>query len=273
VSKGKVKPIVIVKKKKGHAGGHHGGSWKVAYADFVTAMMAFFLVMWILGMDEGARQAVEGYFSNPVGYKKGYSSGNSPLSSGNSPGQIQSRPIRLIMRAAEQERFEEVGAKIQLRVREESALRQIATQVEIITTEQGLRIELVEGGDGQTFFAFASRELKPAGRSVLRLIAQELGELANPMVVEGHTDAAQFGSSAYTNWELSTDRANAARRALQGAGLDPSRIQEVRGYADTQLRVPTRPLDAANRRISILLPFSTSHPDGPDPAASTLDAI
>jgi chemotaxis protein MotB len=214
VSKDKGKPIVIVKKKKGHGGGHHGGSWKVAYADFVTAMMAFFLVMWILGMDEGARQAVEGYFSNPVGYKKGYSSGNSPISSGNSPGQVQSTPIRLILRATEQERFEHVGAKIQAAVRKESALRQVATQVEVITTEQGLRIELMEGSDGETFFALGSQEMKAAGRAVLKIVAEELGQLANPMVVEGHTDAAQFGSSSYTNWELSADRANSARLTL-----------------------------------------------------------
>jgi chemotaxis protein MotB len=270
LARDKGKTIVIVKKKRGHGGGHHGGSWKVAYADFVTAMMAFFLVMWILGMDEGARSAVEGYFSNPVGYEKGYSSGNSPISSGNSPGQVQSQPIRLILRAREQERFESAGARIKAAVRENTALRQMAARVEVITTPQGLRIELVEGRDGETFFGFGSKELKPAARLILQIIALELNELSNPLVVEGHTDAAQFGSAAYTNWELSADRANAARRTLEQFGVSGDRIREVRGYADTQPRDPQRPLDPSNRRISILLPFSSPAlelDDAPQPAA------
>jgi chemotaxis protein MotB len=261
VSKDRGKKIVIVRKKKGHDGGHHGGSWKVAYADFVTAMMAFFLVMWILGMDEDARNAVEGYFSNPVGYRKGYSSGNSPLSAGNSPAQLQSNPIRLIMRASEQERLERVGAKIQERLLEESGLRNMLMLVEIITTEQGLRIELVEAGDGETFFAVGSTDLKPMAETVLRLIGEELDLLSNPLVVEGHTDAAAFSTPGYTNWELSTDRANAARQVLETSGVSPDRILEIRGYGATRPRVPADPLDAANRRISILLPFTTNAPD------------
>jgi chemotaxis protein MotB len=268
VSKDRDRKLIIVKKKKGQGHGHHGGSWKVAYADFVTAMMAFFLVMWILGMDENARNAVEGYFSNPVGYKKGYSSGNSPLSAGNSPAQLQSNPIRLIMRASEQERFERAGANIQERLRQESMLRNMSMLVEIITTEQGLRIELVEGNDGETFFAVGSRDLKPAARLVLELIGEELSALSNPIVVEGHTDAATFSTSGYTNWELSADRANAARRVIERAGVEESRIREIRGYGASRLRVAHDPLDPANRRISILLPFNTLDPETGDAASS-----
>ena len=100
MSKAGAKIIIVKKKKKAHAG-HHGGSWKVAYADFVTAMMAFFMVMWILGMDEKTKQAIEGYFSNPIGYKKGYSAGSSPISSGSSPSKVQTNQLRLIVRTQE----------------------------------------------------------------------------------------------------------------------------------------------------------------------------
>ena len=252
----KGKPIVIVKKKKVHGGGHHGGSWKVAYADFVTAMMAFFMVMWILGMNDQAKQAIEGYFSNPVGYKKGYSSGSSPISSGNSPGSVRTEPIRLVMRAYQQQRFEEAGEKIRTRIGRMSAGGQISAQVEVVVTTSGLKVELIEGGDGENFFAFGSAALKPAARRALEVIAAELGPLGTPVVVEGHTDAARFGTSGYSNWELSADRANAARRVLETSGVASERIAEVRGHADRELRVPENPLDPANRRISVFLPFT-----------------
>src|ERR1700743_1829846 len=103
-AKGNELPVIIVKKKKKGGHGHHGGAWKVAYADFVTAMMAFFMVMWILGMDQNLRNSIEGYFANPVGFKKGYSAGRSPLSSGNSPGQVQSQPVKLINQRVEEEK-------------------------------------------------------------------------------------------------------------------------------------------------------------------------
>src|SRR3712207_4046282 len=110
------KKVVIVKKKKGGGGGHHGGSWKVAYADFVTAMMAFFMVMWILGMDENLKQAIEGYFANPVGYKKGYSAGASPISSGSSPGTVQKTQLRLIIRSTEEKAFREASERMREKI-------------------------------------------------------------------------------------------------------------------------------------------------------------
>ncbi|HET7321482.1 MAG TPA: flagellar motor protein MotB [Longimicrobiaceae bacterium] len=253
------KPKVIVKrvKKKTH-GGHHGGSWKVAYADFVTAMMAFFMVMWILGMDQNVREAIEGYFSNPIGLSKGYSTGASPISSGNSPGAVHTKPLKLITRSFEEEHFRDLAKKIRLHIHDANGLGTIAAQIEVVVTEQGLRIELVEGKDGETFFAFGSAVLKPAARRALTIIAHDLQEGATALVVEGHTDAAPFGRAGYSNWELSADRANAARRALEAAGLGDDRIREIRGYADHRLRNPDDPLDKSNRRISILLPFSDS---------------
>lgn len=263
------KKIIIVKKVvKGH-GGHHGGSWKVAYADFVTAMMAFFMVMWILGMDENLRKSIEGYFANPTGLEKGYSSGASPISSGASPAVVNGVTLRMITRVAEQRSFQQVGERIRTRIESENGLGAIAAQVEIILTEDGLRIELVENATGETFFAFGSSELKPGASRALQIIAAELGPVETPVVVEGHTDAAPFGSRRYSNWELSADRANAARRAMEAAALPAERVRGIQGHADRYLRNPENPLDPANRRISVLLPFTTPAPtpDGGEAAA------
>ena len=262
--KDKQRPIIVVRKKKIVAGGHHGGSWKVAYADFVTAMMAFFLVMWIVGMDDQTKQAIEGYFSNPVGYKRGYSAGANPLSSGNSPAAVKRPAVRLVIRAYEQQRFGEVSKRLQERLQAAQGLLGAGTKVEVAVTEQGLRIELVEGGAGETFFPRGSAEIKPTVRLALELVAGELRGLANPLVIEGHTDAAPYGlRSGYTNWELSADRANAARRVLEPGGIASGRIAAVRGLADRQPRNAADPLDPANRRISILLPFSEEPAERP----------
>ena len=249
------RPIIIKKvKKAAHA--HHGGSWKVAYADFVTAMMAFFMVMWIVGMDDQTKRAIEGYFSNPAGYKKGYGSGESPLANGATPIKMADAQIRLIVRKAETKALE--GAAGRIKERLESARPSLGSaKFEVVVSEEGLRIELIESGEGDNFFPRGSSDVRPTARIALELIAGELVALHNPIVLEGHTDASPYGQDvSYTNWELSADRANAARRVLEHAGLDPRRIVEVRGYADTKPRLPDDPMAAGNRRISILLPFS-----------------
>ena len=257
------KKVVIIRKKKVVGGGHHGGSWKVAYADFVTAMMAFFMVMWILGMDERLKQAIEGYFSNPVGYKKGAGAGVSPISSGNAPTKLQQNQIRMILHNAEKQRFGELSRRIKEAMAESEALRKLQANVEVVVAREGLRIELVESGTGDLFFPLGSAEMKPAAALALEVIAPELRSLTNPLIVEGHTDAAAFGAAGgYSNWELSGDRANAARRVREANGLPPLRIVEVRGLADRHLRLPHEPLSPANRRISILLP--DSQVGGPD---------
>ncbi|MDQ6827889.1 MAG: OmpA family protein [Gemmatimonadota bacterium] len=252
----KRKIIVIKKKVKGH-GGHHGGSWKVAYADFVTAMMAFFMVMWILGMDQKLKNAVEGYFSNPIGYKKGYSGGKSPLSSGSSPASVQmSQSIRLASRAFQERQFDEVSGKLKAKLKEQSnGLGGLGAQVEIVVTDAGLRIELLEAEKGDHFFSSGSAVMRPRAQRALEMIAEELIALDNPLVIEGHTDSAPLDSAGYSNFELSVDRANAARRLLVNKGVKPTRIEEVRGWADRQLRDQDNPLNPSNRRISIFLPF------------------
>ena len=256
------KKIVIVKKKVAGHGGHHGGSWKVAYADFVTAMMAFFMVMWILGMDDQTKSAIEGYFSNPVGYRKGYGAGSSPIAVGSAITNIQRTPLRLVVRANEEKSFEAARERILTKLAANDSLAKLQAQVEVVVTGEGLRIELIESGDGDTFFPLSSARIKPAIALVLQVVGSELATLSHPIVIEGHTDAALFSAGAtYTNWELSADRANAARRVLEATGIDQSRLAEVRGYADRRLRVPAEPTSAANRRISLLLPF-TNVPEG-----------
>ena len=257
------KKIIIVKKKVAGHGGHHGGSWKVAYADFVTAMMAFFMVMWILGMDDKTKQAIEGYFANPVGYKKGYGAGSSPLSTGTAPTNVQKTPLRMIVRSTEQRTFEQLKNAILEKVASNDSLKSLKALVDVQVTNDGLRIELVETGAGDVYFPTGSARMKSPTMLALQLIGTELATLQHPVILEGHTDAAPFSAAGgtYGNWELSADRANAARRILEGVGLNEGRIVEVRGYAATKPRMVNDPLSAANRRISILLPFSVV-PDG-----------
>ncbi len=257
--------VVIVKKKIVSGGGHHGGSWKVAYADFVTAMMAFFMVMWILGMDDKTKQAIEGYFANPVGYRKGYGAGQSPVSTGSSPTNVTKTPLRMIVRSNETRTFEQLQKSLIEKIAASDSLRKLNAVIDVQLTREGLRIELIEQGAGEIYFASGSARMKAASLLALQLIGTELANLPNSLVLEGHTDAALFGNDAsYSNWELSSDRANAARRVLEGSGVSKARVREVRGYADTKLRVPNDPLAAANRRISILLPYSNA-PDAVSP--------
>jgi chemotaxis protein MotB len=265
---GKERPIIIVVKRKKSHEGHHGGSWKVAYADFVTAMMAFFMVMWLLSMDQKMKDAIEGYFSNPVGFKKGFSAGENIISSGNSPAGEMKPPLRILIRRTEEKKFGDIAKDLRNRLNSSPDLRALGTHIEAVKTKAGLRIELIESGSGQTSFHNGSAEMLPITVAALHLIGTELSQLQTPIIIEGHTDSQQFGSSAaYTNWELSSDRANAARRMIEASGVDPSRIVEVRGMADRDLRVPSNPMDPANRRISILLPFTVVPGEG-DPAES-----
>ena len=253
------KTTIVIKKVTVVQGGHHGGSWKVAYADFVTAMMAFFMVMWILGMDESTRKAIEGYFAAaPAGLTQGFATGASPIAVGTVPTPGRGQSLRLVGRSEQEAEFRDLAQKIQAELQGPDGLGKIAAQIEVVITEEGLRIELIEADDGETFFAFGSAVLKPAARQALRVIASQLESATSTIVVEGHTDAVPFGSAGYSNWELSSDRAQAARRQLEAAGIEARRITHIRGYADRKLRNEGDPTDPSNRRTSILLPFSTT---------------
>lgn len=254
--------IIVVRKKAGHDDDErHGGSWKVAYADFVTAMMAFFLVLWILGMEPEVKDLVQGYFSNPVGYRQALAVGGE--SSGGAVGVTTLGMRHSPVYSVEEQRsfFEAAATNVAARLQEARALAGLNAEIEVVVTEQGLRIELMDTGSRESLFPSGSAVLRAELRGALLLIAGELRALPNGIVVEGHTDARPFGNGTYSNWELSVDRANAARRALLQSGvIGEGRILEVRGHATRAPRVPDDLLDPTNRRISILVPFA----EGPD---------
>jgi chemotaxis protein MotB len=255
-------PVIVVKKKKGH-GGHHGGAWKVAYADFVTAMMAFFLVMWLVSQSDKVKEGVGGYFRDPAAFGQGeaiLTGAGAPLPhpSATAPvDQTRAQALEEAREAAEQEvrrRLEAAGEAIRADLYRSEEFRALRDQVEIEMTDEGLRIQMIEPGKNEAFFHSGSAELNPTTRQVLGVISAELNHLPNHVVIEGHTDSLRFASgSRYTNWELSVDRANSARAAMEEAGLPPGQIREVRGYAANRPRFPDHPEDPRNRRISILV--------------------
>jgi chemotaxis protein MotB len=261
------RPIIIKKAAKKHHG-HHGGSWKVAYADFVTAMMAFFMVLWIMGMDAGAKELIQGYFQNPMGFKKGFGGGQNPMSAGNAPQNLDLKRLAMMAREGQAARFAEAIDEMRLRLETMPELEALKDHIEFVVTNEGLRIELLDDSAQELFFTSGSAAMLPQARVAIEVIGQELAKLPNPVILEGHTDARQYGSERYSNWELSVDRANSSRRALLTAGVRADRVVEVRGYADRHLRVVSDPLDPSNRRISILLPFT--EPEINAPAAPPL---
>ncbi|BCW97526.1 MAG: hypothetical protein KatS3mg024_0353 [Armatimonadota bacterium] len=245
--------IRVIKKKKGHDG-HHGGAWKVAYADFVTAMMAFFLVMWIVGLSQDIKDAVAGYFSDPIGFMEAVRQGNAPFPLGEGKGAGKEKePLTSRREADEKERLSEAKETLEHVVLGAPEFKDLKKNVDIQLAEEGLRIDLVDGGES-LFFDSASAAVKPETRRLLTRIAGELKSLPNSVVVEGHTDNRRLNrGDSYTNWELSADRANSARRVLEQSGLRPGQIVEVRGYAANRPRPGRKPEDPANRRVSILV--------------------
>jgi chemotaxis protein MotB len=251
----KEQPIIIVRRKKVvHA--HHGGAWKVAYADFVTAMMAFFLVMWLAAQDSRIRDAVAGYFQEPGLLP--YQQSNSILATGN--GGIDSAGMPVLNRKfngtleAEQRALIKAAGHIHQGLTQLPGFAQLRNQVEFSVTTEGLRIELVDH-NGSSFFDSGSSALRGESEKILSIIAAEVANLVNDVVIEGHTDARPYTASGerYSNWELSSDRANAARRVMLSSGLRTDQVSAVRGFAATELRVPADPLDARNRRVSIVV--------------------
>ena len=244
--------VVII--KKGHAKhqAHHGGAWKVAYADFVTAMMAFFLVMWIVGQSKEMRSSIASYFRDPVAFAKTNGGGRGVLPGAKSGATGEQQEAAPDVEAATRA-LEKAAHHLKEKLKALPDFEKIKDRVDIKVTAEGLEIDLLDDQkDG--FFDTGSAKLKPETVALLEVIGQDLGGLGHPIVVDGHTDKAQYASSeGYTNWELSADRANAARRVLQTSGTKPEQIEAVRGYADTKLKYPDRPLDPGNRRISILV--------------------
>jgi chemotaxis protein MotB len=246
-----VPPPIIIIKKKGHHGGHHGGAWKVAYADFVTAMMALFIVLWLMTASQETQKAIAGYFRDAKGFGK--QTGSSMGGTGESL-TITKSNMTFLKSAIEQA------------VKKNPEFSKLKDYVQMTITGEGLRIELLESDKGN-FFESGDAAPTGTGRDLLVQLAQQLGKMPNSVLIEGHTDSKPYDSTKYSNWELSADRANAARKIMQESGLRSNQVAEVRGYADQQLRLPDKPEDPLNRRITIIVQFAHGSDTPAGPAA------
>jgi chemotaxis protein MotB len=262
--------IIIKKIKKNKGGGAHGGSWKVAYADFVTAMMAFFLLLWLLSMvSEEKKAALSVYFNK---YSIFQESGSSAITTKNA--RITDPNF---MTPAKDDSFKTAGMATQGRktgefthkkkqnadIKDEELVKKIRSSVDekmaglrdqilVDVIEGGVRIQIIDT-EGSIMFPLGSAQPTAKAKEILKLVSANLNEMSGRIVVEGHTDSAPFKGGQITNWELSTSRASSARKELEENGVDSSRIARVVGYADTELLIPLDPRDPRNRRISIII--------------------
>ncbi len=249
--------IIIKKVKKGGHGGHHGGSWKVAYADFVTAMMAFFLLMWLITMVSPEKRArISGYFKHFSIFEKS----GTAIIDGGTGAIIGEGGGGLGKVAPEMKKGEDVAPdqlkeniereiKEKLKSLEEQVIRE---QLIIDISNGGVRIQLVDK-ESRPIFPLGGTRMSSEALEILKAIASQIKDLPNKVIIEGHTDALSYSSNKYTNWELSTERASFARKILEENGLNPDRIFRVSGYAATDPLIKDNPNDPRNRRISIIL--------------------
>lgn len=260
---GDKRPIVIRRKKVAHA--HHGGAWKIALADFMTALMAFFLVLWILSIaSEEERRGVADYFSTPLitAITGGDRSGSTSAIPGGGPDPTHSDGEKARIdtlqrtRPSMQDRrfFTDVQERIERAIELDPELRQLRSQMRFDLTREGLRIQLLDT-EQRPMFELGSDQVAPYMRSLLRTIAPLLNELPNELSISGHTDSVPYigGYRGYSNWELSNDRANASRRELIAGGFDPGQLLRVSGFADRVLLPETEPSDSVNRRIELVV--------------------
>jgi len=258
-----LQPIIIRRKKGGHDN-HHGGSWKVAFADFMTAMMAFFLVMWLVGQSDRVKEAVAGYFRDPGKYQKqgkeGVLEGSSAMiEMPNEPSSMVKPPQDEESGASkdESERLALVAKEIIAELEKQTEFERLRQNVKLQMTSEGLRIILNESEDSPAFFEPGSDKLLQKSAIILVTIARELGKLGNRIVIEGHTDRSGSNDGEYSNWELSADRANAARQLMEVSGFSPGQVREVRGYADRFPMISDQPQDPRNRRVSLIVLFKS----------------
>ncbi len=243
-------PIRIVKKKV-MAHGHHGGAWKVAYADFVTAMMALFIVLWIVGQSKQVKEYVANYFKDPGAFFENTKGGGAFEKSDMKVGE---RVTEEFLKRQE-EQMKEMAQKIMHEISKSPTLASLSKQIKIEMVKEGLRIELVDQSQS-FFFDVGTANMKQEAVDLLGVISKELSTIKNKVVVEGHTDSRPYArKDGYSNFELSADRANSARRVLMSKGLTGGQVVEVRGYADSKLRNVNDPYDLTNRRISILVKY------------------
>jgi chemotaxis protein MotB len=244
-----IKPPIIVIKKKGAHGGHHGGAWKVAYADFVTAMMALFIVLWLLSSSKQVQEAVGGYFRDPTGTSKKV--GSDMRGAGESF-------------SVSKDNMAQLKEELQKTMRQVPNFDKLKNHIDMTITSEGLRIELLESATS-TFFDSGRPEPNKDGEDILIALSKELGTLPNKIAVEGHTDSKPYsGKTNYSNWELSVDRANAARRLMQQNGIREDQIMQIRGFADQHLRKADVPLDPSNRRVSLIVEYLNKNNENSD---------
>ena len=261
------RPIVIKRVKKG-GGGVHGGAWKLAYADFVTAMMAFFLLMWLLGSTaKGDLQGLAEFFQNPLKVASSGGSGTGDADSilkgggtdlsrrdGDTEAERRRRQARREYEQREKRSLENLKKRLEELIDDTPQLRIFKEQLKLDITSEGLRIQIVDE-QNRPMFDLAGDQLKPYTRDILREIGQVLNEVPYRISLAGHTDAAQFsgGQQGFSNWELSANRANASRRELVSAGMDDRKVLRVVGLSSSVLFDPNDPLNPVNRRISIVV--------------------
>lgn len=229
--------------RRGSPERHRGGAWKVAYADFVTALMALFIVLWMMNSGSKVKQSVQGYFRDPRGYSRKLGAGVANDGEGLA---VNQRNVRTVQ------------AQIQAALKQMPEFQKLQDNIVFSVTGEGLRIDLLENEQGM-FFVTGNPTPTESGEHLLEVLAEELGKMPNPLVIEGHTDARPFRnstpSSRYSNWELAADRANTARRILHTFGVRPEQVVETRGFASQRLLDPTDPNNPRNRRVSVVVKF------------------
>lgn len=292
---------VIIKRIKKVSGGHHGGAWKVAYADFVTAMMAFFLLLWLLNaVTEEQKRGIAQYFRPTIAFQNtsatfailqgqatpmetmvGGASAQTELddpelTDPRNPEPVDgegAKPVNLdeaeaTVAKAEEQQLQEIRDEVKKVIEATPDLKELEKNLKIDKTEEGIRIQLLDQ-EKISMFPSGSATMNPRSKALLQKVAQVVSDLPNKIEISGHTDATPYaGGNNYTNWELSTDRANASRRVLVESGINPARLKTVQGMADTDPFVDEDPFDPQNRRISIIL-LREPRPPSPTPPIRT----
>ncbi len=253
--RGHAQAPIIIKRKYTEEHGHHGGAWKVAYADMVTALMALFIVLWILAQSDEFKTNIAHYFQDPVGFSEAGAPTPSPggARSGEPTVLDEVQPSMPPPQRNLELAWQSQAREIRHALEKLPSFDKYRDQIQMAHTREGLRINLLESNE-TPLFKVGSTGLNDEAGALLQAIAQEVQSFGNPIVIEGHTDSRPFGTdSKMTNWDLSTGRAHTARRVFEKAGIQAQRLLEVRGFADRQLLNPANPEDSRNRRISITL--------------------
>jgi len=247
-------PVIVVKKGGGH-GGAHGGSWKVAYADFVTAMMAFFLVMWLVTQDQDVKDNVAGYFNDPAHWGKQGSNSILQGGAGISLKNLTPPPSHQGQEATPEE-LQRIGNRLEHALLQIPEFESIKDHLQIQMTEEGLLINLIESNkeDSSYYFDIGSPHLSKKGIAILAVITEELAKIPNRIIIEGHTDSRKYSDGArYSNWELSADRANSTRKQMESMAIREGQVFEIRGFSANRPMIEDNPFDPRNRRIAIVV--------------------